>query len=475
MASADTETAAVISTEMQEIPAGKGPEGGAATVKVSQDEIQEELPPLTYIDFYPQCFGSDFEGKDPTYAEFQSVMEQANQWLRSMPQFVTVKSETVEHKLNPTDFSLDPDATLLHFSSHGKNIYLRGLRLWLMPKKDLQVPIQQLAYITVLPDHASGDLSSTLAGLVTNASMRGQPDHLLPSFNSMKTTMEKLNNHLQSKSLPGKILTVETVMFKVAESASVDKLNTEATLWTESGKHSRTYLFGVRVFYVVGQSEFEKIGYYDEVPLSVQDPDGLGMRIKFAPFAQTVGRAASWLQTQQNMRAVNFQSIRLKVERPNGAGPFVIDSQVAGYSEAPSLVESRFIKFLRIFFVKGQKGDVPDIYSSTNLTTRLFVPEKKGWRQFESFSKTQQRVIQWLNATGIPVLAMETVRYPVNLDAYVGTGVDEERADQVVNSYSGQYTLTCIRLYFPRQFKEPPPEIVPETAEDAAGWMCVVS
>nr|KAG5694558.1 hypothetical protein BaRGS_032503 [Batillaria attramentaria] len=402
-------------------------------------------------------------------------MEQANQWLRSMPQFVAVKCETVEHKLNPTDYSLDPDTCFIHFSSHGKNIYLKALRVWLMPKKDSEMPVQQIAYITVLPDHTSGNLTATLASLVTNAAMRVQPEYLFPAFDNMATTMEKLNNHLQSKPLPGKILTVETVPFKVAESQSVDKLNTEATLWSESGKHSRMYLFGIRIFYVVGQPEFERIGHHDEVPECAQDPEGMGLRIKFAPFTKTVARAAVWLQDQHNMRAVNFQSIKLKAERPAGTGPYVFDPNVAGYNEAPSLVESRFVKFLRIFYVKGQKVDVPDIYSSTNLTTRLFVPVKRGTKSFETFSKTMQRVIQWLNATGTPVLGMETVKYPVNVEAYEGTGVNEERVDQVVNSYSGQYSLACVRLFFPRQFKEPPPEIVPETEEDAAGWMCVVS
>ncbi|KAK7480302.1 hypothetical protein BaRGS_00028470, partial [Batillaria attramentaria] len=384
MATTETEPAAAeLTTEMQEIPA-KGAEGGATSVKVSDEVIQEEVPPLTYIDFFPQCFGSTFEGKEPTYAEFQSVMEQANQWLRSMPQFVAVKCETVEHKLNPTDYSLDPDTCFIHFSSHGKNIYLKALRVWLMPKKDSEMPVQQIAYITVLPDHTSGNLTATLASLVTNAAMRVQPEHLFPAFDSMATTMEKLNNHLQSKPLPGKILTVETVPFKVAESQSVDKLNTEATLWSESGKHSRMYLFGIRIFYVVGQPEFERIGHHDEVPECAQDPEGMGLRIKFAPFTKTVARAAVWLQDQHNMRAVNFQSIKLKAERPAGTGPYVFDPNVAGYNEAPSLVESRFVKFLRIFYVKGQKVDVPDIYSSTNLTTRLFVPVKRGTKSYPS-------------------------------------------------------------------------------------------
>jgi len=44
---------------------------GPAILKVTGDEIEEESPPLTYIDFLPQCFGCRIEGSEPTYAEFQ--------------------------------------------------------------------------------------------------------------------------------------------------------------------------------------------------------------------------------------------------------------------------------------------------------------------------------------------------------------------------------------------------------------------
>ena len=38
---------------------------------------------------------------------------------------------------------------------------------------------------------------------------------------------------------------------------------------------------------------------------------------------------------------------------------------------------------------------------------------------------------------------METVRYPVSPDSEAG--VSDERVDSVVNSQSGQYSLTCVR------------------------------
>ncbi|XP_076455446.1 uncharacterized protein LOC143290015 [Babylonia areolata] len=435
-------------------------------------EIQEESPPLTYIDFLPQCLGSRLEGCEPTYAEFQSVVEQANQWLCSMPQFGVVKCETVDHKVNPTDFSLDSDATLQHFSSHGKNVYLRGLRLWLMPKTDDTVPTQQLAYITVMPEHCSGNLTSVLSRIKPSA-MRINPEQLFHDFDDLATTVEKLNHHLQQKPLPGRILTVETLKVKAMETDRPDQPDTEATLWSENGKASRLFLHATRIFYVVGQPAFETVGFYDEIPDCAQNPEGLGLRVKFAPFTQTVGHAAVWLSAQQNMRAVNFQSLTLKLERPGGSGIFRVNATTAGYTEAKVLQESRYVKVLRIFYVKDERAEAPALYNSVQLTTRLFVPTKGYGRAFDSFSKTVQRLISWLNATGTPVLAMETVKYPVNPDSE--SGVNRERVDCVVNSHSGHHDLTCVRLFFPCQFKEPPPELVPETAEDAEGWGCVLS
>ncbi|KAL8600840.1 hypothetical protein ACOMHN_056498 [Nucella lapillus] len=441
-------------------------------LKVNEGEIQEESPPLTYIDFLPQCLGSQLEGSDPTYAEFQSVVEQANQWLRSMPQFSAVKCETVDHKVNPTDFSLDPDLTLQHFSSHGKNVYLRGLRVWLMPKMDDTIPTQQLAYITVLPDHSSGS-AVTVLSKVKVSSLRINPEQLFNDFDETPVTFDKLNHHLQQKPLPGRILSVETVHMKAMETNRTDTLDTEATFWTENGKCGRLFLYAIRIFYVVGQPAFETIGYYDEVPNCIQNPEGLGLRVKFAPFTQTVAHATKWLSGQRNMRAVNFQSLTLKLERPGGSGIFRVNPSSAGFTETQVLQESRYVKILRIFYAKDQKSDSPALYSSFSLSTRIFVPSKGYGRSFETFSKTMQRVITWLNATGTPVLAMETVKYPVNPDSE--NGVNRERVDCVVNSQSGHHDLTCVRLFFPCEFKEPPPELVPGTEEDAWGWGCVVS
>ncbi|XP_076436206.1 uncharacterized protein LOC143275813 [Babylonia areolata] len=426
--------------------------------KKEEPEPEEELPPMTYVDFLPQCFGSRLEGSEPIYSPFQTVVEQANQWLRTTPQFSAVKCETVDYKLSPTDFSVEPDTCFQHFSSHGKNVYIRGLRLWLMPRTDQSLPVQQLGYITVLPDHSSGNLEAAVSS-IQPAAMRINADQLLNEFDTMSATMDKLNHHLQQKPLPGRILTIETLCLKASESDRRDKFNSENTFWTECGKATRLFLFATRIFYVVGSPAFEKVCYYDEVPFMVQNPEDFGLRIKFAPFSQTVACAAAWLAGQ-------------KVS----VGLYRINNNAAGFTESQGLQESRYVKILRIFYVRDRKVSAapPALYQSVRLTTRLFLPSNTtGSRSFETFSKTVQRVIAWLQATGTPVLGMETVRYPLNPDRE--QGVSSDRVDCVVNAFSGQYSLTCIRLYFPCEFQEPPPEVVPETEEDYWGWACVVS
>lgn len=455
---------------------------GTATTEgpaVSGDEVQEVLSPLTYIDFIPQCFGVRVEGSDPSYAEFQSLVEQANQWLQSMPGFCAVKCETVDQKLNPTDRSLSPDNCLQHISSHGKNVYVKILRLWLMPRADPGVPVQQLAYITILPDYDSGNVTNLMASVLP-AAMRIHPEQLFPQFDSFSQMMDKLNRHLQQKPLPGRVLTAEIVPYKAMESDSVEeKLNTESTLWTESGKNCRLFVYAVRIFYAVGQPAFEKVGFHDQVPDFSQSPEGLAAtKLKFAPFSQTVAQAAQWLQAQQNTKVVNIQTVTLKMDRQPGSGLYKVNTNTPGYMEAPTLMESRYVKIVRLFYAQDKKSEVPNLYASTRLTTRLFVPTKtQAWgRSFESFSKTMQRVIAWLTATGTPVLGMETVKYPVSPDNSEDAGVFNDRVDVVLNSSAGQFSLTCIRLYFTREFKEPPPEVVRQTDEDYwASWGCVLA
>ncbi|XP_055897863.1 uncharacterized protein LOC106065516 [Biomphalaria glabrata] len=441
--------------------------------KDNVSEEKEEIPPLTYIDFTPQCLGSTFDGKEPDFADFGSVIEGANQWLLQNPQFSVFKCETVSTKLNP-DFSLDNDSTLSHMASNGKNVFVRVLRLWLIPNVDPSGPSQQIGYITVLPDHSSGDLKTFLNSLVGIATSRQIGDITFPSFDNLSQTVEKLNRHLQTKPIPGHILSMETLTFKCMEANSSDKLLPESGSWTEGGGNAKVFLHAFRIYYIVGKPCFEQVGFYDEAPEIMQSKEGLDLRIKFATFEKTLSKASNWLKKQSGCRISNIQSVYVKLERKYGSGPWILDSHAPGYAENPGLNESRYTKVIRFTYIKDQKLNQANPYSQVTLTSRLFIPCRIEGRLFEPLSKTVMRVVKWLSKTKLPVFACETVKYHLTSDSE-GQGFNNERLDALINSFQGQHYITCIRLYFPCTYEEPKPD--PSDPEDLGwwGWACVVS
>ena len=57
-------------------------------------------------------------------------------------------------------------------------------------------------------------------------------------------------------------------------------------------------------------------------------------------------------------------------------------------------------RVLRIYYIQDPKSETCP-YDKLKLTTRLFVPTRKGGygKDYESFSKTMQRIITWLNVS----------------------------------------------------------------------------
>ncbi|KAH9502785.1 hypothetical protein Btru_069781 [Bulinus truncatus] len=432
-----------------------------------------EVPPLTYVDFTPQSLGSTFEGTEPAFADFGSVIEEANQWLQKNPQFSVYKCETIFTKLGQ-DFTIDNDMSLSHVAFNGKNVFVRVLRLWLIPNVGPSSSSQQIGYITVLPDHSSGDLKTFLNSMVGIATSRQIGDITFPSFDNLSQTMEKLNRHLQSKPIPGHILCMETLTFKCMEANTADKLLPEAASWVEGGGNAKVFLNAFRLYYIIGKPCFEQVGFYDEAPEILQLKEGLDLRIKFATFDQTLKKASGWLKKQSGCRVLNIQSVYVKLDRKHGLGPWLLDSNAPGYCEMPGLTESRYSKVIRVCYIKDQKLNQSSPYSKITMTSRLFIPCRLEGRTFESFSKTIMRVIKWLSKTKLPIFACETVKYQLTNESE-GQGFQPERLDSLINSFQGQLYITCIRLYFPCTYEEPQPD--PSDPEDLGwwGWACTVS
>ncbi|XP_067660928.1 uncharacterized protein [Haliotis asinina] len=440
------------------------------------ETLQGELTPLTYVDFMPRCLGTGYlKGQLPEFAEFGTVVEQANQWLESMPQYTVWKCETVGKKLNNSDYQLDNDAVFIHMSSHGNNAFLMGLRLWLTPKMNPDAPVQKLSYLTVLPEEntqGGGSVADVISNLLNQQTgYRFGGTQLFTQFNSLSKTLEKLSRQFQLNPIAGTILNAETIKLLLSDS----KPNPETTCWVETGRTNRLFVFALRIFYVIGEPAFETLGAKDIIPEYACNTEGMIQRLKFATYRSTVQKASDWLKKQQGIKVVNVQTIDVKVLKlPNGNIEF--DSNSSGYGEMAFEDSCQFLKVLRIYYVRKQKVTPLDATPVSNMTSRLFVPVRKNQtgKVFESFSKTMQRVIAWLNVTQTPLLSMESVQYMVNPESW-GTGVAEDRVDTVKNQSSGRYQLTCIRLYFPQDFEEPSPDLLPPTKEDEEGWMCIIS
>lgn len=417
-------------------------------------------PPMTFVDFMPPLI-EEASSKDdpPVYSEFSTVLEQANQWLKGNPSFKVMKLESFLKKIADKDV-VDLEQVVYHESAFGVNKYLRGLRLWLAPRLDSSEPVQEIGYLTTLPEPVDeSDAESALAGFRPS---RFRVAVVLPSYCGMVDMMAQLNKFLKKKPIPGSILNIETIKVKYEESAN-KCLDTEKMCWADCGKEDRVYINAIRVFYVVGKPAFEVVGYHDEIPVCINNWETIP-KLRFCPFTTVVQRARNWLRNQKGIRVVNMQTVEVYCDRTS-KGEAKVHHELCGYGEAANQ-DSQFARVLRIFFVQDSKSE-ESLYSSLDLSTRLFIPSRRGqWgKNCESFSKTMQRVILWLQLSKNPIFGVETVNHQFCPDSY-GTGVKENDAGISLNATSGKYFITTVRLFFPCQFQDPPSEF----EEEEHGW-----
>ncbi|KAL3870868.1 hypothetical protein ACJMK2_038900 [Sinanodonta woodiana] len=459
------------------VNAGRNSQPGIDNSAFNFEELHLSPPPLTFVDFMPLCVEPAVSNEEaPKFAEFSTVMVQANQWLKDNPSFAAMKCETFTKKMENNN-TVDIDRMTYLQSTYGCNKFVRGLRLWLMPKPDPRVHVQELAYITALPnssDAVANSGASDLHAMFMPAKFQ-QNSASMPNFCGYSDTMAKLGKFLKKKPLPGSILNVENLKLKYDDTHPNVSLDSEAMSWVETGKSNRTFINAVRVYYVIGKPAFEDVGYYDELPISLNNFEMMS-RPRFCPFTTVVERARKWLRQKKGIRVVNIQSVDVPCEKSSLTGEIVVKSNNAGYIESPGK-DSHFARILRIFYINDLKSDVC-LYESVKLTTRLFIPlrYKDTGKTFETFSKTMQRIVKWLQYNNLPVLGVEIVRYPFTPSSY-GNGVNYDRSDMFLHSDSGKYFVDTVRLYFPGDFKEPPVEVEPDvsSAEGWGWWACVVS
>ncbi|XP_060071176.1 uncharacterized protein LOC132551086 [Ylistrum balloti] len=298
-----------------------------------------------------------------------------------------------------------------------------------------------------------------------------EPTHRVSAsyYSTMTSTVKGLNKQLTRKPLPGVILNVENLTLRASSEQSRPQIvmDPECTSWAEVGRRNTVFVFAIRIFYLKGREEFCTIGYHDELP----DMRKSGATIKFGPFSNVVYKMGAWLKHQKNIRVVNMQSVDIQCNLDQ-TNVYQVKTDVSGFMETAHL-STRYAKVLRLFYVTTAKTEMPP-YTSLQLKTRLFAPVRRGEKSFESFPKTMERVIKWLDYLTMPPFFVETVAYQIYTQGS-GQAVIPDKVDCSVNRNSGRHILNTIRLYMPSEFIEPPPEIAPDVATVDQGWGCSIS
>ena len=118
---------------------------------------------------------------------FRALIPRANEWLRQNPSIKIKVCESVESKRSSNQPMADTNTSSYYESGRHATIFLRSLRIWVVPKtaEDNPAP-QQIGYLNVVPAciSAGGFLSQ-------------------PQFEPYSTTLAKLNEMLQQQPLPG--------------------------------------------------------------------------------------------------------------------------------------------------------------------------------------------------------------------------------------------------------------------------------
>ncbi|XP_061184703.1 uncharacterized protein LOC133192718 [Saccostrea echinata] len=451
------------SIPLQEISSGAQKSESSVNTAFSMDdeEIHECIPPVTHHDIIPELLlRAETKDQAPQYSRFGTLIDRANQWLKENPRLMLWKCETVVFKLGIEE-NIDTDHVYYLESAYGSNIFLAGLRLWLVPRPSPDIPVEEIGYTSALPGRQT-------------AIMQGQYESRINVSEGVKLTdmIGNLNKQIMKNPLPGNILNVETVVYRVStdfgELLSVDP---DETCWAEHGQKTRTVVHGLRIYYIKGKPQYVTIGFHDEQP-DIAD-NSFGTSIKFLPFRRVVGKMGMFLRKQKNIRVLNLQSVNVK---------FVMDSR--GFlkvehedctSQEPAHIETRYCKILRSFFQINSTKSAEQPYKSLSLSTRLFVPVRVYGREFESWSKTMMRLTKWMNYAKVPPFGVETVQYQIYIDGY-NTPVLEDKIDSSIRRNMGRYHLSTIRMYFPSEYEEPPTEVSPEVDTGyASSWGCSIS
>ncbi|GFT70311.1 uncharacterized protein NPIL_66861 [Nephila pilipes] len=405
---------------------------------------------FTFIDFLPECRDPGGIFSRPEFETFRTIIDRANAWLRANLKWEIVTCESVEFKARGESINSEKMVYLEH--GEVSTWYIRGLRLWISERETDQEKEQQIGYVNVIPQQDNeGGIFST------------------PVYERLDDVVSRFNRMIQTRPLPGRIITIESQEMKTSRS---NELEPDRSSWVESGSRQKHFLFVLRIFFEISDGVPEEIGIMDFLPDAVTS-GGVFSLPQYEPFSHVIEKASIWCAKQNGIRVCNSQSLEIKIKTGREA-----DTQKMDFTEHGGRA-TFYVRILRVAYVKtrdpSNKNQMPmpltqltcRTFVPVQLTTGLFIPD------FENLQETKERVTAWVKATGVKVVSAETAALRVLTGGEAKNGT--EASFTFNRAERDEYWIFVIRLYINGPYHEPPTEMLPPVPELEEQSCCSIS
>jgi len=379
----------------------------SATTKPPQEKTCTKKCGLTFVDFMP-IFKRRNEGwfVSAGYECLSELLDRLNHWLHVNPRWGCRVIETVYYDsgshFNRTDSYL----------KKGKYQYeLRGLRMWVSPKKK-ETPPQKIGCIITIPklklnnsepnDFVEGEQLTTDRTLGAN------------NFETLSELISRLNHNLQTDPLEGNIISIECVNIPILNyEIDVERVYYADNMYSDCDK-----LQLLKVYYEISDKTYHHtIGFKDFRPqndiVDITSPYSTPTLVKFSKLLEY---ANEHFKSNTDQHFLNAQTLDI---------PFTkyvnnIDTQKVSCQEMYYCIDSSSqmrMKYLRTFYTthshrRFQVNEHQQFDLQSILFTARYTDPKNGGHGFnhnDNFNMLKARINHWLTTTTPKFLSIETV------------------------------------------------------------------
>lgn len=249
---------------------------------------------LRHVDFFPNIVKGK---KDDEHERFPALVERANHWSVLNPQALVFSCETVTWSGVDRTIFTDSGVMPKSMTSDKKTKFYRGLRVW------------YVVYDETFYDTRAATSTGPFKLGFTNYTLEGKNDNF-------QGLLSRINGDMFKKTVPGKILKLET-LHMLSDVGEAD-----VCAWTEQPEKSRDYVSFIRMLYLLkkeGQEDtkYGDIGIYDFVAqFDQRTPLNQGYEV----YSDLWRRAARWMYITPNVRFISAQGLFVKVKKDSEGG-----------------------------------------------------------------------------------------------------------------------------------------------------------